>query len=334
VLPSSIDQYFLPGTIPARTALANWERQFGFLARQSGAAALVYRPFLLAQASVRYLDRRTGINTVRQYAYHIPDVPRAGLIQWEQYAAAPVDPASLAQTPSAGAAFAELPPALGDEKRLRELQNEVVDQIFHTASLAVLYSPTLKVYSDPDASRRDFRVTLQALVRERRDEEVDRVTAQYAARLDRLEERLRREVRELDADRADLADRKREQLFTAGETALSLFRGRTTYTLSRYSRTQRYSRQAEADLRESEQEIAALEDQIEQMTREMEAALRAVNDRWARVAAEAEEYRITPLKKNIYLELFGVGWMPFWQTVVNGQAVLLPANPLAVQDRR
>ncbi len=333
VLPSGIAQYFLPGTIPARTALANWERQFGFLAQQVGEAALVYRPFLLAQASVRYLDRRTGVNTVRQYAYHVPDVPRIGLIHWEQYTAAPVDPSALAGMPLAGAVFAELPPGLGDEKRLRELQAEVVEQIFHTASLVVLYSPTLKVYSDPDASRRDFRVTLQALVRERRDEEVDRVTAQYATRLDRLEERLQREVRELDADRADLADRKREQLFTAGEAALSLFRGRTTYTLSRYSRTQRYSRQAEIDLRESEHTIAALEEQIEQTTREMEAALRAVNDKWARVAAEAEEYRITPFKKNIYLELFGVGWMPFWQTVVNGQAVMLPANPIAVQDR-
>ncbi|NPV68758.1 MAG: DUF87 domain-containing protein [Anaerolineae bacterium] len=333
VLPSSIAQYFLPGTIPARTALANWERQFGFLAQQTGVTTLVYRPFLLAQASVRYLDRRTGVNTVRQVAYHVPDVPRMGLIHWEQHVAAPVDPTTLAQTPAAQAIFAALPPALTDEKRLRELQNEVVEQIFHTASLVVLYSPTLKVFSDPDASRRDFRVMLQALVRERRDEEVDRVTAQYAARLDRLEERLQREVRELEADRADLADRKREQLFTAGEAALSLFRGRTTYTLSRYSRTQRYSRQAEVDLRESEQEIATLEDQIEQTTREMEAALRAVNDKWARVAAEAEEYRITPFKKNIYLELFGVGWMPFWQTVVNGQAVLLPANPIAVQNQ-
>lgn len=333
VLPSSIAQYFLPGTIPARTALANWERQFGFVTQQTGATTLVYRPFLLAQASVRYLDRRTGVNTVRQVAYHVPDVPRMGLIHWEQHVAAPVDPTTLTQAPAAQAVFAALPPALADEKRLRELQNEVVEQIFHTASLVVLYSPTLKVFSDPDASRRDFRVMLQALVRERRDEEVDRVTAQYAARLDRLEERLQREVRELEADRADLADRKREQLFTAGEAALSLFRGRTTYTLSRYSRTQRYSRQAEIDLRESEQEIAALEDQIEQTTREMEAALRAVNDKWARVAAEAEEYRITPLKKNIYLELFGVGWMPFWQTVVNGQAVLLPANPIAVQNQ-
>ncbi len=333
VLPSAIAQFFLPDVIPMRTAIANWERQFGFQAQGFGGGTLVYRPFLLAQASVRYQDRKTGVNTVRQYAYHVPDVPKVGLIRWEEFLATPVDPANIAHQPFAQAIYADLPPALADEKRHKELSSEVVDQIYHSAGLTVLYSPTLKVYSDPDANRRDFRVMLQSLAREQRDAEVDKVAAKYEGLLDKLEDKLRKEIRELEEDRAELADRRREQLFTAGEAALSLFRGRTTYTLSRYSRTQRYSRQTAADISESEAEIAALEDQMDQVTREMEAALKAVNEKWTQVAAEAEEHRLSPLKKNIYLELFGVGWLPFWYAVLNNQPVLLPANPVAIQDR-
>ena len=332
VLPSSVAQYFIPNTVPARTAIASWEQQFGFRAQRFGGAELVYMPFLLAQASVRYMDRKTGINTIRQYAYHVPDVPKAGLVAWERYAAPPLDPASLAHEPFAQAIFGSVPSPLTDPRRLKELQGEVVDQIYHSAYLTVLYSPTLKVYGDPDASRRDFRVKLQALVRERRDAEVDKVTARYAAKLERLDDKLRREIMELEADRQDFSDRKREQLFTAGEAALSLFRGRTTYTLSRYSRTQRYTRQARADVVESEREIAALEADIERLTQEMEEALRQVNEKWTRVASEAEEHRISPYKKNIYLELFGVGWMPYWYMVLNDQPVLLPANPVAARE--
>ncbi|GAB4571496.1 MAG: DUF87 domain-containing protein [Anaerolineae bacterium] len=333
VVPSAIAQFFIPDSTPLRTAIANWERQYGFQAQRYDGGTLVYRPFLLAQASVRYQDRKTGVNTVRRIAYHVPDVPRTGFVRWEQYRATPVDPASVAHEPYSAAIFAEVPAVLTDPRRMKELAGEVADQIYHAAALTVLYSPTLKVYSDPDASRREFRVMLQALAREQRDAEVDKIAARYEAKLDKLDQRLRREIRELDEDRAELADRRREQLFTAGEAALSLFRGRTTYTLSRYSRTQRYSRQTQLDVRESEQEIAALEDQIEQVTQEMEAALRAVNEKWTQVAAEAEEYRITPYKKNVYLEMFGIGWLPFWYVMLNGQPVLLPAHPIAVQDQ-
>ena len=331
VLPSSIVQYFLPNTIPTRTAIANWEHQYGFSAHSFGGAALIYRPFLLAQASVRYMDRRTGVNTARQYAFHVPDVPKVGLVHWETYIAQPVDPRSLAHEPFGQAIFADAPVGMADERRLKDLQGEVVDQVYHSANLTVLFSPTLKVYSDPDASRRDFRVMLQSLVREKRDAEVDKVTKQYEAHLDRIDDKLRKETRELDEDRQDLSDRKREQLFTAGEAALSLFKGRTTYTLSRYSRTQRFSRQAHADVRESEQEIAALEADLDRKVQEMEETLRGVNDKWGRVAAEAEEVRISPYKKDIALDLFGVGWIPFWFATLNGQAVLLPAHPIAAR---
>lgn len=331
VLPSSVVQYFLPNTIPTRTAIGNWERQYGFAAQQFGGAELVYKPFLLAQAAVRFMDRRTGINTVRQIAYHVPDVPRAGLIRWDQYLAPPIDPATTAHEPFSEAIYGELPPGLADPARLKALQSEVIDQVYHDASLTVLYSPTLKVYSDPDSNRRDFRVKLQQIVREQRDAEIDRVTAKYEQILDRLEDKIRKETRDLEANRAELADRRREQLFTAGEAALSLFRGRTTYTLSRYSRAQRYSRQTRADLLDSEQEIADLEDEMERQSRAMEAALKEVNEKWARIAAEAEEIKIAPYKKDISLELFGVGWLPFWLAIINGQAVLLPAHPVAAR---
>ncbi len=329
VMPSDVAQFFLPNAIPTRTAIANWERQYGFAAQRFGGAELIYRPFLLAQASVRYQDRKTGVNTIRRHAYHVPDVPKAGLIPWERYLAQPVDPTVLAHEPFEEAIYEDIPSGLLDARRLKELEREVADQIYRSAYLTVLYSPTLKVYSDPDASRRDFRLKLQSLVRERRDEEVDRVTQKYSAVLDRLEERLRREERELDADRMDLSDRKREQLFTAGEAALSLFRGRTTYTLSRYSRTRRYTRQARADLDESVAVIRELEEEMDRTAQEMERALQAVNEKWAQVAAEAEEYRVTPYKKDIYLELFGIGWRPFWYAILNDQPVLLPAHPIS-----
>ena len=47
-----------------------------------------------------------------------------------------------------------------------------------------------------------------------------------------------------------------------------------------------------------------------EMEQEYEQKLQEVNDRWGTVANNTEEYTITPYKKDIYIDLFGIGWLP------------------------
>jgi hypothetical protein len=143
--------------------------------------------------------------------------------------------------------------------------------------------------------------------------------------MDRLDDRMRRKGRELEAEKKELSGRKREELFTQGEAILSLLKGRTTYTLSRTSRAHRYSQQTREDLRESEQVIAEIEEEMQLTEEQFQEELRKVNDKWAKIAAQVQEHTITPFKKDIQVEMFGLGWLPFWYAEVNGQPVTLPA---------
>jgi glutamine synthetase adenylyltransferase len=113
--------------------------------------------------------------------------------------------------------------------------------------------------------------------------------------------------------------------FTTGEAFLSLLKGRTTYTLSRVSQASRYRRQTDEDLKESGETIKEAENQLQGLEAEFQQVLQAANEQWARVAAQAEEYRISALKKDIQTEMFGVGWIPTWYAEINGQQVFLPA---------
>ncbi len=187
------------------------------------------------------------------------------------------------------------------------------------------YNPTLKLYGDPNAAQGEFLSQAAQAAREQRDQEIDKVTADYEKVVDKLEDRRERKVRELEAERKELADRRREQLYTTGEAVLSLLRGRTTYTLSRSSRARRYTRQTEEDLTESEEVIRDIDQELDDLQTKFEADLREVNDKWGKIANETEDYLVTPYKKDIHIDLFGVGWMPNWYAIVNSQEVLLPA---------
>ena len=49
------------------------------------AQRLVYRPVLLAQAIVRYQDRKASIYSAYTYTYRVPDLQQAGLVHWDEH---------------------------------------------------------------------------------------------------------------------------------------------------------------------------------------------------------------------------------------------------------
>jgi hypothetical protein len=323
-IASSIAQYFLPANVTSQQAIATWEAQTHLAMNSFGGASLAYKPVLLAQAAVRYQDKKTQLYTARTYTYMIPSLERSGLVHWDEFATVPVDPKRVSGEPLGAAIFGELAPGLTDTKRLQSLRGELTDMLYNTARLVIPYNASLDYYGSPEADVAQFRAQAQQLARERRDAEADQIATKYEKVLDSLDEKIRKKERSLQANRQELADRKREDLFTKGEAVISLLKGRTTYTLSRSSRSGRYVRQTRQDLTESEQEIADLEQQMEETKAKFQAEIKASTDKWARAAVEVQEYTITPYKKDIQVEMFGIGWVPYYYVSVNGQAFLLP----------
>jgi hypothetical protein len=321
---SSIMQFFFPAIVTSQQALSAWEQQSHVHATSFGGSTLAYRPVVVAQAIVRYQDKKSMLYTARTYAYQIPNLEKVGIIHWEDFATPPVDVRRLSGEPFGAAIYGEPTPGMTDTKRMNSVRTEMVDMLYNTGRLVLPYNQVLGVYASPDADPSVFPAQVQQLAREKRDAEIDQIAARYEKQLDALDEKMRREERELSADRRELADIKREELFTKGEALLSLLRGRTTYTLSRSSRATRYRNKTGMDVTESEQVLAELEAKMQETQQKFEQEITAINEKWAKIAASSQDYVITPYKKDIQVELFGIGWLPYYYTEVNGQPLLLP----------
>jgi hypothetical protein len=72
--------------------------------------------------------------------------------------------------------------------------------------------------------------------------------------------------------------------------------------------------------------IADLEQALDAKQEELRNALTTINQKWATVASTIEETKVTPLKKDIALQLFGIGWVPAWSLSVNGQNTIVNAT--------
>ena len=92
------------------------------------------------------------------------------------------------------------------------------------------------------------------------------------------------------------------------------------------SRASRFKRQTELDLGESQDVISELEGEMLKLEQEYEAKLNEANNKWGQVANQLEEFTITPLKMDIYINIFGVGWLPHYYVNAGGTAITVPAN--------
>jgi hypothetical protein len=328
-LPADVSQYFLEADTPARRALRLEERRQGILLSPL-ATHLVYQPGILGWATLLYEDARRHVSHTEERCYWVPPPEDLNWLDWadSRFAVRREDLSSA--TPS-DALFAPLPAGLRDAKRWRELEKDWVNFLYREARLTLFHNAPLRLYSDVGESEGRFVQRCQEQAKAMQQQEEDEITTRFDVRIQRLEDRMRREERELYGDRIELDGRKRETRLTIGESVLGLFTGRRRLrTFSEVSRRRRLASQARADVEESEEVLEELEQDVEQIRQEHEEALRELAERTADLSRQIEQVHIGPKKSNIDVIVFGLAWVPSWQVTYRGasgeqRTVMLPA---------
>jgi TPP-dependent pyruvate/acetoin dehydrogenase alpha subunit len=83
--------------------------------------------------------------------------------------------------------------------------------------------------------------------------------------------------------------------------------------------------QAKADVEESHDAIAQFKQQIADLEKRREETIAEINDRWGRAVNENTEVTIMPKKTDVFVNLFGVAWIPHYIVQTGEDTVELPA---------
>ena len=321
-LPVGVKEYFLPHNLTPAEAL---EAAGQTLPAKIGSPERFYRPVLLAQADVRFLDRKYNLdhNLKKTAIVFAPD--RRGVVRWEDFSAGPVDPSQLAGPAESQALFAELEAPLTDARLIAALEKDFVEWVYRTSQVTVKANEALKLYAGPETSPADFRTRCAEQARKGRDEQAKKISDAFDRKIEAIQTKLEREERELAQDQSELSQRKMEELGTAAENILGLFGGRkSSRRLSSSLTKRRLTSQAKADVDESVDAIAGYKKQIADLEKEKNQALAELDQRWGELASQVDEIPLTPQKKDILLELFGVAWMPVYKISSGSQILELP----------
>jgi hypothetical protein len=307
-VPGRMAEYFLPNNLSFTEAFSTAGRSVPEGAQSLG---LIYRPALLAQSRIRYLNRKYDLDYEQGHTALTSTPDRRGVIRWKEVLSRNIDIDSLDDKPDPRARFGSLEAPLSEPKTMKSVESDFLDWNYHNSSVIVRANEDLDIYAGPQVSQAEFRKLCSESAREKREAELKKVEDKFDKKIDAVLRRMKREQRELEEDRSELSQRKMEEYGTHAETVLSLF-GRRKKSLSRSLSKRRMTEKAEADVKESLQAIEEYERQVKELQAEQEEAMEEVNERWEDIASQVSEIEVTPYKKDILVELFGVAWFPYY----------------------
>lgn len=319
-VPDEIDEYYYPQEVSfaeaADTILHSADR-----VEEHGT---LYRPALVAQANVRFLKRGMNLDYEVKQAVVVKDPDRKGRIEWENWTTDAIETPRLGRNPAPGARFGELNAPLSDRDTLQDLEADFKDWIYHHLSVTVRAIEELDVYGGPQVSDEEFQRMVGEAAQQAREEELEDINEDYKKKIERIEDRLIKEERELAEDQAELSQRKMEEMGTHVENVLSLLSGRKRRLSTSLSK-RRMTTKAKSDVEESIEVIEEYQKEIEELEETRQEELQDVKDKWDEITGEIEEIPVTPYKKDILLELFGVVWYPYHIMSVEGRWLEAPA---------
>ncbi len=322
-VPSGIAEYFLPLNYSITEAFTAARETMPPDARME---AVLYRPTLLAAARVRFLDRRYGVDTEQVRAALVDEMDRRGVIRWEIFPYAGIGLENIEKQPAPQARFETPDSPYLDAKLLTSLQKDFVDYVYRTSSVTARANTTLKVYGGPDVTMADFRKACADTARQFRDAEIAKASATIQRQILTLQDRLRREGRELEQDQREYDNRKWEENATHAENVMGIFTGRGSIRKVSSSMTKRrMTEQAKAEIDESVQAISQFEEQIKDLEAHLAYTSQQINDKWASIAGEVSEINVPAKKSDVFIEHFGVAWMPYYLIRSGGELSDLPA---------
>jgi len=237
-------------------------------------------------------------------------------VDWGEAEALSVDLRDLRDNPEQvqadrGPFFAPMPERANTATELKSIGKDLSDWLYFNSRLPIAIHSELDIAQDPGEPERGFKIRLRQAARERRDAEVDALEEKYAARIEKLEDKLRKKERELAGDEVDHQARKQEELLGAGETVLGMFMGRRR-SLSRVASRRRMTAKARLEMEETRDEIADIQEDIAELEAELKEAADEISQRWENAVDDVTTQDLKPRRSDVDVQLVALAWLPTW----------------------
>ena len=286
---------------------------------------LVYRPALLARGQLHYVRATYKIDQWEEKTFlaqitggQTPDEV------WDE-AEEVLENLDIYREADGEAQFAKLPTDMQKAKNYKRWEKEFKEYLYKDLPMAVYKCPDMKMYSAPGETLGDFKVRLEQMVSERRDEATEKLRKRYATKFTTIRDRIRRAEDKVEKEEADYKASRMNSVLSVGTTLMSAFLGRKTVSVTNARRAQSSMRsfgrssKEKSDIGRAQDNLEDLHHKFEALEDEFKEEVEKVEDKLAVENLEFEELTLAPRKGDLSVEQFAVVWLP-WEVDESGIA--------------
>ncbi len=281
-----------------------------------GANKIQYQPQLLATAKVRFYDEKRRVDKVNELAFLVDAPDEFGRADWDEALKISNWEKALLSSPdhpdNVGVEFGPVPQTMNTAKELGKIEDAFSDWLYHNQRMYTMEHEDLEIYQSDDESEEAFRMRLQMKAREARDEEVDKLHDKYEAKFAKLDEKIRKEERDLDEAQADRRSRRNDELFNVVETVFGGVFGKRRRSMSSVSTKRRMARKAAERVQEAEEDLEVLDMAKIELENELKDKVSEISTKWEQAGEEVTKKEIKPRRSDVMVSEPIIVWYPYW----------------------
>ena len=276
--------------------------------------AITYIPKVLALGRVRFYDDKRGVDKIEPFNYLVDAPDDFGRINWEDGHSINQWEKFIVSSPrhdsDAVVSFSDVPESLNTTKEFSQVEKSYSDFLYQSKRSYILEHSDLDLYQKQGESDEAFNMRIRTLAAENRDEEMDELRDKYADKFEKIDDKIRKEERNLDEAEAEMKSRRADEYLNIAETIFSVFSGKRSRSLTTVATRRRMSRRAKEEMEESQEDIEELELDYSDLKKELEEKLSKIKDKWEAESSDVTKKEIKPRRADVKVDKAIFVWYP------------------------
>ncbi len=289
-------------------------------------ATLAYVPAILGEATVRFTDRKAGVDVANVVTRMTAVTDAAIPVDWSSSLPVPFTTDDLEESPRASAAFADVPRAATMAKSYGVFTRDFAAWLYASQALTVPTCEALGLTGAPGESEGEFRVRIAQAARERRDEQKRALETKYGPKLTTLQERARKADAAVEREKEQVRNARVSTALSVGTSILGGLFGRrrsTSAAAGTVARGMSRSMGQSGDVDRAEETVAALQSQLIALDQEFQSELTQVDTLLDASTMVLGTAAVKPRKSDIDVRLVALVFVPHWKDT---QGILTAAS--------
>jgi hypothetical protein len=267
-------------------------------------------PAAAVTVQLLYDETRAGLNHTETYEAVI--FPLDGMIDPEDVLTVDHDERDFSSQPQAGATYQLGNTKLQNKTFWTSLRADIKNYLVANQSIEIQKCAALKLYSRVGETREAFQTRCQNAAEQAADLKVSKLRAQYAKRIDRVQDQISTadaRVRELEIDASSRT--QNEVMSGLGELLGAFLKGKVgSTTFSKAGTRRAASRKAKIRLATAEEKLDAKKEDLAELEIELEEALISIQEECDAMADATETLEIGLEKTDIRVAEAKLVWVP------------------------